>query len=137
MPAASSKEGHALAVRCYERAYAPYSHFRVGAAIKAQGIKALFGGCNVENASLGATICAERMALGALIATMGKQPIEWVIIVSSFKDSVPPCGICRQTLSEFCDDKVLFYLATPQRIVRTLSFDELYPYSFRSFTPSQ
>ncbi len=136
MPAASTEEGHATAIRCYERAYAPYSHFRVGAAIKARGITEFFGGCNIENASLGATICAERVALGALIAAVGQQPIEWVMVVSSAKDPVPPCGICRQTLSEFCDDQALFYLATPQQIVHTLSFGELYPYSFRSFSSS-
>lgn len=126
-------EGHTLAVRCYERAYAPYSRFQVGATIKAHGITQLFGGCNVENASLGGTICAERTALGALISAVGACRIEWVVVVSAMGDPVAPCGICRQMLSEFCDDSARIYLATPARVIRSMSFGELYPYSFRAF----
>ena len=127
------RAGHELAIRCYHRAYAPYSRFRVGAALKARGVRDPYGGCNIENASLGGTICAERSALGALISAEGLCTLEWVVVVSAPEQPVPPCGICRQVLSEFCDDTVLFYLATPTTVVDVVSFGELYPHSFRSY----
>jgi cytidine deaminase len=79
-------------------AYAPYSTFTVGAAVQTKS-GAVFTGCNVENASYGATICAERGALAAAVAA-GERELVALAIASGAKSPTPPCGICRQCLAE-------------------------------------
>jgi cytidine deaminase len=88
----------AKAVR--ERAYAPYSRYRVGAAIATRSGR-IFTGCNVENASYGATICAERGAIMQMVAAGESAPIACAVVTA---DQGSPCGICRQVLAEFTRD---------------------------------
>jgi cytidine deaminase len=82
-----------------QNAYAPYSNFHVGAAIEADD-GTIHIGCNVENASYGLTICAERMAVGAAVAA-GKQRLVRIAVASAVEPPATPCGACRQLLAEF------------------------------------
>lgn len=115
------------AIDIKDKAYAPYSHFKVGAAILCKD-GSIIAGCNVENASYGATICAERSALCSAI-TSGKSGFEAIAIVGSGDDFCYPCGICRQVLSEFNVDMDVFSLKSDgSYIVNKLN--ELLPNNF-------
>ena len=85
-----------------EKAYAPYSHFQVGAALRTTSGR-VFCGCNVENLSFGLTICAERAAVFAAVAA-GETAFEMIAVVADSIQPVTPCGACRQVLAEFSSD---------------------------------
>lgn len=114
-----------------ERAYAPYSGFRVGAAIETTS-GALYAGANVENASYGATICAERAAVAGMVAG-GEVAIARVAVYTEGAELAMPCGICRQVLGEFTKNATVV-TAGPSG-ARTLAFDELLPEPFRFAPP--
>ena len=88
-----------------EQAYAPYSNFQVGAVVLTKRGE-IFTGCNVENLSYGLTICAERVAIGTMIAA-GKRDIARIVIEADTDQPVSPCGACRQVMAEFGDFAVL------------------------------
>jgi cytidine deaminase len=90
----------ARAVR--ENAHAPFSRFRVGAAVRARSGK-IFSGCNVENATYGLTVCAERVAIFKAVSE-GARGFDAVAVVADTEILTPPCGACRQILWEFCGD---------------------------------
>jgi cytidine deaminase len=116
----------ALAARI--RAYAPYSDFRVGAALLTEGGE-IVTGCNVENASYGLTVCAERTAVGNALSD-GQQTFLALAVAS--RRGVTPCGACRQVLAEFCDDlPILLIDADQQSTVREVRLAELLPDLFR------
>jgi len=110
-------------------AWAPFSRFQVGAAVRLRDGR-LFTGCNVENASYGLTICAERVAVFKAISE-GVRPDEFaaVCVVADTPDPTPPCGACRQILWEFCGD-VPVVLATPDAVTRVVTMGELLPHPF-------
>jgi len=85
-----------------ERAYAPYSKFLVGAAVKGESGE-IYGGCNVENASYGLTICAERNAIFKAVAA-GERKILEIAVITDSKDTSVPCGACAQVLLEFGEE---------------------------------
>ena len=118
----------AAACTVRDRAYAKYSGFLVGAAIRAKR-GAVFTGCNVENGSYGLTICAERAAVFAAVAA-GERRFEMLAIASD--GGVPPCGACRQVLAEFCDDLPILIVDVnrPGEFVTT-KLSELLPNRFQ------
>jgi cytidine deaminase len=109
-----------------QHAYAPYSHFRVGAAIEAAD-GAVFTGCNVENASYGLTICAERAAVAAAVGA-GVRRIRRAVVVTDSDPPAAPCGACRQVLSEFGPDMTVEAVG-PARTARW-SLSDLLPAAF-------
>lgn len=116
-----------------EKAHAPHSQFKVGAAIKFKNSSKLFIGCNIENASFSVTNCAERTALFSGIAELGASPIEFIILVTHQNPVATPCGACRQALAEFASDDVPIYLSDLRSIREQVTLGELLPNAFRSF----
>ena len=114
-----------------ERAYCRYSGYAVGAAIESASGR-LFSGCNVENASYGATMCAERSAIFALVAA-GERRIVRVCVYAPGEPMAMPCGMCRQVIAEFCEDAVVL-VAGPRGVLKR-SFARLLPEAFRLEPP--
>lgn len=116
----------AFAREAQEKAYAPYSDFRVGAAVFAGG--EIYEGVNIENAAYGATLCAERSALAAAV-TAGERDIDAIAVVGDSESPTVPCGCCRQALAEFNPEmRVVMGGRTDEVLVMTL--DELLPEAF-------
>lgn len=111
-----------------KNSYAPYSHKHIGAAVLMDDGK-IYNGCNVENASYGGTVCAERTAILKAISEGASKIIE-VLVVSSEQNPWPPCGFCRQVMAEFAGPEVKIHLTNPQGQGRTLTFGELFPDAF-------
>jgi cytidine deaminase len=116
----------ALAVR--ENAYAPYSRFKVGAAIRGASGK-IYAGCNVENVAYPEGTCAEAGAIAAMIAD-GETVLTEVYVVADAPDPVPPCGGCRQKLAEFGAAAVPVTLATTAGDERGVTIADLLPGAF-------
>lgn len=109
-----------LARAAMKNAYAPYSDFRVGAAILLKDGR-VFTGCNVENASYGLTICAERNAIFAAVAASKKKPeIEAVAVLNHRGVACSPCGACRQVIAEFGPNATVSYLGEKKIVTRTM-----------------
>ena len=120
----------ATAVR--ERAYAPYSRYAVGAAIATKS-GSVFVGCNVENASLGATICAERGAIMQMVAAGERDPVACAVVTGD-AEPASPCGICRQVLAEFSGDMPVVLVGLGSRegeTGRVVSLADLLPLQFK------
>jgi cytidine deaminase len=117
----------ALAREARERAHAPFSRFRVGAALKTRTGE-IVTGCNVENASFGLSLCAERVAVFKAVSE-GLQDFDAIAVVADSKRLTPPCGPCRQILWEFCGDLTV-HLSDLKGRTRTLRLSELLPMPF-------
>jgi len=117
----------AAALDVRSRAFAPYSHFQVGAALEdADG--RVHTGCNVENATYGLTVCAERVAVFKAISE-GARKFRRIAIAADTDTLTPPCGACRQILWEFCGD-VEIILVNPRGKTETYQLKELFPKPF-------
>lgn len=123
-----NKELLKLALEAQKNSYAPYSKKHIGAAIAMDNGK-IYNGCNVENASYGGTVCAERIAIFKGVSE-GAKRIKEILVVSSEATPWPPCGMCRQVIAEFADPEVKVHLCNPQGEGRTLKFGELFPDGF-------
>jgi len=112
-----------------ENAHAPFSNFRVGAALHAASGR-IFGGCNVENATYGLTVCAERIALFKAISE-GERGFDAITVVTDTERLTPPCGACRQLIWEFCGD-IPVILANLKGKTELIPMRELFPRPFDS-----
>ncbi|QQD72206.1 cytidine deaminase [Acidithiobacillus ferrivorans] len=112
-----------------KHAYAPYSHFPVGAALLT-GSGRIFQGCNIENAAYPSGLCAEAVALGQMIATLGPMPIRAAYIACKGHSPAWPCGSCRQRLNEFASPTMWVYTATLAGSPQRMAFSDLLPNSF-------
>ena len=117
------------ATQSRENAHAAYSNFRVGAALRATSGR-IFGGCNVENATYGLTVCAERVAIFKAISE-GERGFDAIAVVTDAESLTPPCGACRQLIWEFCGD-VPVILANLKGKTEVLGMRELFPKPFDS-----
>src|SRR4051812_23190042 len=115
------------AARVREKAWAPYSRFRVGAAVLGGG--RIFAACNVENVSFPLSVCAERNAVAAAVAA-GVTRIEAVAVVGGGGRPTPPCGGCRQVLAEFCGPDAVVVYANPRGETVETTLGALLPHAF-------
>jgi cytidine deaminase len=112
-----------------ENSHAPHSRFRVGAAVRSRSGR-VFGGCNIESASYGLGVCAERIAILKAVSE-GEKVFDALAVVTDAETPTPPCGACRQILWEFCGD-IDLVLATIKGQIETYRLSELFPRPFYS-----
>lgn len=124
----SLQELFAAASRARENAYAPYSGFKVGAAVRSESGK-IYAGCNVENISYPCGTCAEAGAIAAMAAE-GDRKIREIAIVTGGSCLITPCGACRQRIKEFGGPDTLIHLAGPQGIEKSVRLADLLPLAF-------
>jgi cytidine deaminase len=118
-----------LALEARKRAYCRYSGHQVGAAILLSD-GSIFQGCNVENSSYGATLCAERVAVHSAVAHKGPEiRVREIVVATDATPPWPPCGMCRQVVAEFQDNAVI-HAVNPQGDIHTWKFEELLPHAF-------
>lgn len=117
-----------LAFHAQQFAYVPYSSFRVGAAVLASDGQ-MYPGCNIENSSYGASVCAERVAILKAIST-GARRIHKLAVITDADEYARPCGICRQVLSEFAADDFELIALKPDGSYVTKTLAELLPDAF-------
>ena len=122
-----------LALKARENAYAPYSNYMVGAAVLT-GSGKIYTGCNIENASYGATNCAERTAIFKAVSE-GERSVDTICIVGGKSGEEPssyayPCGMCRQVIWEFGNDKTKIIVANSEDNFKVYSMKEILPFAF-------
>lgn len=116
------------AVKARDYAYVPYSHFKVGAALLSKDGQ-VFHGCNIENAAYSVTNCAERTALFKAYSE-GITEYEKLVVVADTKRPVPPCGACRQVISELCDPDMEVVLTNLKGDIQRITVADLLPGAF-------
>ena len=121
-----------LAKEASKNSYSPYSNFPVGAAVLYESGK-IYSGCNVENASYGLSLCAERNAMSNAIADNEGSRIQAIAIYSPCQTLCMPCGACRQWISEFCinEKETKIILEDKDNSTLVLSLEDIFPYSFK------
>lgn len=121
-----AKELMKIARKARKNAYAPYSHFAVGAALLAESGR-VYTGCNIENASYGLTCCAERNAIFAAVGA-GERRFKMLAVAADSPEPVAPCGACRQVIAEFGIPLVV--MGNLKEATKTMTAEELLPYGF-------
>lgn len=121
-----AKELMKIARKARQNAYAPYSHFAVGAALLAESGR-VYTGCNIENVSYGLTCCAERNAIFAAVGA-GERRFKMLAVAADSPEPVAPCGACRQVIAEFGIPLVV--MGNLKEATKTMTAEELLPYGF-------
>lgn len=121
-----AKELMKIARKARQNAYAPYSHFAVGAALLTESGR-FYTGCNIENASYGLTCCAERNAIFAAVGA-GERRFKMLAVAADSPEPVAPCGACRQVIAEFGIPLVV--MGNLKEATKTMTAEELLPYGF-------
>lgn len=116
------------AQKCKEHAYSPYSKFKVGAVVVMED-DTVYTGANVENASYGATICAERTAIVKAVSE-GKRKIKSIAIASDLEDFIYPCGMCRQVIAEFSSKDTKIVCSNAKGECKSYTIEEIFPNIF-------
>ena len=117
------------AIESREASHSPYSQYKVGAAVKLSNGQ-VFGGCNIENASYGGTVCAERVAIWKALSEHPGMTIHEILVVTDSEKAWPPCGFCRQVMAEFSLPQTKVHVANLKGIQSSFLFSELLPNSF-------
>lgn len=125
----NSSELFDLAQTALKNSYSPYSGCKIGASLKLKNGE-LFSGTNIENASYGATICAERTAIFKALSEFPKQKIVELCVTTDGEDAWPPCGLCRQVMSEFCTPDTQILVGNKSGVQKIYRFSELMPAAF-------
>lgn len=120
------------AAEARKRAYTPYSKFQVGAALLLKSGE-IVSGCNIENASFGATVCAERVAILKAKSENPRAEIEAIAVVTGGASPAPPCALCLQVIAEFCGPETPVLLANTEGARMSYRFKELLPHPFSDF----
>jgi cytidine deaminase len=120
------------AAEAAEKAYAPYSNYKVGAAVLTEDGK-IYTGCNIENVSYGATVCAERTAIFKAVSEGHRKLIKLAVFSPDSKEYVMPCGICRQVAVEFGGKDLVVLCAGEAGIYKIYTLEQLLPEAFMEF----
>lgn len=117
------------AAKTQKNAHAPYSKAHIGSAVLMEDGQ-IFSGCNVENASYGGTVCAERVAIWKAISNGSNKVIKEILVVSDADQPWPPCGMCRQVIAEFGTPETVVHTSNLNGKIKTFQFGDLFPESF-------
>lgn len=122
------KKAHKAAIKIRKESYSPYSKFKVGSALVTTTGK-VYVGTNIENASYGGTICAERVAIFDAVKNSDKK-FAHIVVVADTKTPTPPCGFCRQVMAEFFDDNTQIWIGDLKGLKSVHTFKEILPEAF-------
>lgn len=118
-----------LAEKYLSHAHSPYSRAQVAAAVELESGE-IYGGCNIENASYGGTVCAERVAIWKALSEHPGAKLKRVLVLTDAPSPWPPCGLCRQVIAEFATPITEVLLANRQGVTSTHAFTALLPFAF-------
>ena len=124
-----NKKALSAAFAAQKKSYSPYSEKKIGASVVLSDGQ-IYSGCNIENASYGGTVCAERVAIWKAVSENKKPQISEVYVVSPASPPWPPCGFCRQVMAEFCHPKTKVICANSKKEMKTFLFQDLLPEAF-------
>lgn len=119
----------AAALKAQSLSHSPYSKAKIGAAVLLKSGQ-IYSGCNIENASYGGTVCAERVAIWKAVSENKAHEISEILVLSDASEPWPPCGFCRQIIAEFATPQTQIHTANPQGKIKSFTFADIFPESF-------